>query len=204
MAKFNFGKSAKRNAGAASNNDGAGSGNEGSDPFNPVDPDSLATGSDGNGNDGTGGSGEEQSAPKRRGRPPGTRNKTGNGGASGKAKVSVTVTGIEKTLLSLHMIAATITATPELTLEDAEAKAIAEAINNVSDHYAIPGIDEGPASIVMLVGTLLAIYGKRYMLLRAKKNKPAKSSSENSREENNVSQFPMASSPGSMFGIGAA
>jgi hypothetical protein len=102
------------------------------------------------------------------------------------------------------MIAATITATPELALEDAEAKAIAEAVNSVSEHYSIPGIDEGPASIVMLAGTLLAVYGKRYMLIRAKKNKPAKTDSKNPREESNVSQFPMASTPGSMFGIGAA
>lgn len=205
MAKFNFGKSAKRNASAASNNDGASFGSAGNDPGNPVDPDSVASVASGSDNGEPGGSVEGQPAPKRRGRPPGSRNKSsGSNSSAAKAKVSPTVTGIEKTLLSLHMIAATITQTPELALEDAEAVAIAEAVANVSEHYSIPGIDEGPASIVMLAGTLLAIYGKRYLILRAKKTQPQKRSNEKKQDENNVSQFPMASAPGSMFGIGAA
>lgn len=211
MAKFNFGNGAKRSYRKRSDAaDGDGSGVAGANAGNPIDPDGAIGEGFNAGNDGNGGSdsGNDGSAgsvqPKRRGRPPGSRNKSSGSGGTGKTKVSSSVTGIEKTLVSLHLIAATLSGVPEIALEDAEASAIAEGIANVNEHYSIPGIDEGPASIVMLVGTLLAVYGKRWLILRNKKAKPAKRSAETAPDESNVSQFPLASSPGGMFGLGAA
>lgn len=209
MAKFNFGKGNKRNSGSAgdANSDDA-SGNSVGNSGQAFNPENAISGNvDGNdAGDPTANGGNEPQPAKRRGRPPGSKNKSSGSGSNGNAKGKISSpvnTGIEKTLVSLHMIAATLSGIPELALEDQEAAAIAEGIANVNEHYNIPGIDEGPAAIVMLAGTLLAIYGKRWLILRNQKT-PSKNSSNKKEEDSNVSQFPMGSAPGSMFGLGAA
>jgi len=59
------------------------------------------------------------------------------------------------------------TKTPALELEKGEAKAMAEAIANVSKHYKIPGMSPEHAAIAQLCFVVAVTYGKRVPLIMA-------------------------------------
>lgn len=117
-----------------------------------VDPDTAAGPVAGTGDAGTGG-GKRGGWPK--GKPRGSRG----------SAAPIAVAGIEKTLFSIHQMAAVALSQPKLALDENEAKALAQAIGEVSKHYAIPGISEKHAALGVLFGVLLSIYGPRVVML---------------------------------------
>lgn len=90
---------------------------------------------------------------KRRGRPPGSRNK-----ASG---VPLDLGGIEAILLSIHTALAALTKNPKLCLTEAEAKDLAKASANVARHYNVP-VTAKVMDWTTLIVVCAAIYPQRF------------------------------------------
>lgn len=132
--------------------------------FTIIEPAALGDGA--GSNSGSGNDTAEQPA-KRRGRKPGSRN------ANGKTQ-ALDINGVEAILFSAHTILATIVKTPEIALDQIEARQMAEAIGNVSRHYDIAATQKTLdwANLIMAAGM---IYGTRLYAIRAKRvaNKPA-------------------------------
>jgi len=64
-------------------------------------------------------------------------------------------------------------AIPDLALEKNEAKALAEAIAEVSKYYSIPGLNPAHAAIVSLLLVVVTTYGKRIpAILRGARGAP--------------------------------
>jgi hypothetical protein len=108
-------------------------------------------------------------APRKRGRPKGSINKTAN----------ITDLGaIQTTLLSIHIALVAVTKIQELSLEEKEAAMMATAIANVSRHYpTLSGVINGKiADHVALFTALTAVYGSRFIAyearMRAERAKP--------------------------------
>lgn len=69
--------------------------------------------------------------------------------------------------MSVHNIGAAILKTEELSLEESEAKTLAQNIANVAQHYdAVPGMSEKTAAWTTLGMSLGMIYGPRVMAYR--------------------------------------
>ena len=103
---------------------------------------------------------------KRRGRQPGTKNKP-------KVSSGVSVGALEGLLFSTHQLLAAIAKTPELALDETEAKQLAEAATNVARHYNI----EAGAKAIDWSNLMIAmgmIYGTRIAAVMNKKKGEAK------------------------------
>lgn len=129
-----------------------------------LDPDAAV----GAGDSGTGGSADPGgyggadagTAPKRRGRPPGS----GNSAATSRSNVG----GIEQSLFEIHALLATFTF-PEMALEQEEARSLAVALSNVQQHY--PGVkllSDKHMALVSLGMVSTRIYGKRVIAVVGK------------------------------------
>lgn len=95
---------------------------------------------------------------RRRGRPPGTRNKSRDG--SQTASPQNIAENLEHLLLSVHTMGAAFLKCPELELDEAEAKKLASSIREVSKHYPVT-LDPKRLALIEL-GTMAAmIYGTR-------------------------------------------
>lgn len=70
------------------------------------------------------------------------------------------LSGIESILVGIHAMLSTATAMPELSIEQAEAHVVAEAIANVSEQYKIK-LDGKAGAIAGLVYALGIVYGPR-------------------------------------------
>jgi hypothetical protein len=127
--------------------------------FRFVDPASIAGSSPGNGPNGDSGAGASDtgSAPKRRGRPAGSKNK------ATKADLS----SFTSLLVSLHNIAAIWV--EELEIEEDEAEKLAKAIAEVQSHYPVTVIDPKWLSLSNLVIVTSGIYGPAFMAYRLRK-----------------------------------
>ena len=125
-----------------------------------IDPASIPIGTEGTGQD----------TKRRRGRPKGSTSAT-------KAGHSADIGAIQATLVSLHMIVAT--RIPEMKLEDAEAKMLAEAIARVEKYYPVVSsvITGRIADHVALVTALGAVYGTRIIAIQARLNEDRKAAS---------------------------
>lgn len=163
----------------------------GSDASLAIDPEAaIASGSDGTG------SGEAEPVKRRRGRPPGSKNKSGGNGQSSNSRVLTG--GIEQTLLSVHMMAAAYFRAPHWQLEEQEAKNLAKAIDAVQAHYDIPGLNEEHACLLALAISIGTVYGPRVIIsMRGKdKAKAGQAASEQrAREGQPQSAAPSATSP---------
>ncbi|MDE2102806.1 MAG: hypothetical protein KGL39_36515 [Patescibacteria group bacterium] len=75
---------------------------------------------------------------------------------------------MENILFSSHMMLAGITQVSELSLDQQEAKLLADAINNVARHYDMSATQKQIdwTNAIMVAGM---IYGTRFMAIRAKK-----------------------------------
>jgi hypothetical protein len=83
------------------------------------------------------------------------------------------VSGVEATLLSLHQMGAAFFSIPDLALDKNEAKAMAEAIAEVSKYYSIPGLNPAHAAVVSLFLVMITTYGKRIpAILRGARGAP--------------------------------
>lgn len=146
----------------AISNDGPAGGNgldSGSDP-GAIDPDNAGASADTGADTGA-------DAPNRRGRTPGVKTKA-------KSPPVLNVSGVEQTLLSLHLMAASYFKQPALALEVGEAKAIAQALAEVSKYYNVPGLNPKHAAILSLALVLMVTYGKRVpYLLDGRKQRPS-------------------------------
>lgn len=119
-----------------------------------VSPFDIDGGTD-NGNGGTGsdsfGSGESR---KRRGRPPGSKNR------SAEEKTAIHLANLNELLLTTHFFAAQWFATPELALEESEAKKYSDALKEVAKYYNI-NIDPKKMALIQLAAVMGGIYGPR-------------------------------------------
>ncbi len=95
---------------------------------------------------------------KRRGRPPGSRNKTSG--------VPLDLGGIEAILLSVHSALAVLLKNPKLNLTEDEAKQLAKASANVARHYNVP-VTAKVMDWTTLIVVCASIYPSRF-----KKDKP--------------------------------
>lgn len=110
-------------------------------------------------------SGDDDTPRKRRGRKPGSRNTTTK--ASKQASADLT-----QLLMSLHFMAAALVKTPELILEQDEAKRLGEAINRVNDLYGGIVLSEKAQAWLNLGVAAGTIYGPRFIASSInKKNK---------------------------------
>jgi len=109
--------------------------------------------------DAIGEAGGEQ--PKKRGRKPGSKNRPK------QPEDEKNLKGVEKTLLAIHTMGAAYFKIPELVLTPKEAEAIAGAIEDVGEYYAI---DLDPRYVVWgnLLMVLCGTYGTRFGAYKAR------------------------------------
>jgi hypothetical protein len=129
------------------NNGGAGDGSI------TIDPASVGN-ARGDGNDDNAGDGQSR---KRRGRKPGSANKS-------KAAVPRDIDAIEALLLSVHSLLAL--RVEELALDKAEARALAEGYSNVARHYPLLAKSEKVIDWGNLLMALSIVYGPRAVAIR--------------------------------------
>lgn len=123
--------------------------------FDVIDPGEFIDGGTADGDRST------ASAGKRRGRPPGSRNKQSatTGNTQEKAPQNI-AENLERLLLSTHLMGAAMLKCPELELDVDEAKKLASAIREVSKHY--PVVFDPKKMALMELGTVaLMVYGTR-------------------------------------------
>lgn len=72
-------------------------------------------------------------------------------------------------MFSTHMMLSMITKTPELMLNEQEAKTLASAMEKVARHYDIGGASQKTVDWVNLVTALGAVYGTRIVMYSASK-----------------------------------
>lgn len=94
---------------------------------------------------------------KRRGRPPGSRNRTY---AAEEKTPSNLIANLESILLSIHFMGAALLKTPELELSEVEAKKLSDALKNVAKHYTV-NLDPKKLALVELSTTMVGVYGPR-------------------------------------------
>jgi hypothetical protein len=116
---------AKSNSRASTGNGSAPDSTSGSDTIDPKLIDELRDEAETAPDDSPGGAGAGSGPVKRRRR---RRN-------TAEAPASLSVEGIEGVLLTIHVMLASMTQTPELVLSEPEAKAYAVAVANVARHY---------------------------------------------------------------------
>lgn len=97
---------------------------------------------------------------KRRGRPPGSGKGKTPGSSSPKSKTVPTLIGIEKILLSMHMMGAAMIGVPELQLSEDESKQLADSIERVAALYDM-GMSEKAIAWSQLLMVAGATYGPR-------------------------------------------
>lgn len=137
-------------------------------PGDAIDPDAPAPG------DATAASGDPAgSGPKRRGRKPGSTNKS-KAGAS-----ALDINGVEQILLSSHAMLAAMMGAPELLLDAKEANAVAVALNNVARHYDLSATQKTLdwINLAMILG---GTYGMRAVMIYNRQRKRGPSPQEGS------------------------
>jgi hypothetical protein len=120
--------------------------------------------------------GDGEAPKKRRGRPPGSGKSAGVKTSSAKPKaVPTSLDGIEKILLSLHMMGASMLNVPELMLSEKEASDLSEAIARVAALYDF-GASEKTLAWTNLAVCMGGMYGTRFFAfnLRMKAEAEAK------------------------------
>lgn len=106
--------------------------------------------------------------PRKRGRRP---KSTAPGSVSGGyAETTLDISGIEKILLSSHLIMATMMKAPNLALDQKEARALAEATVNVTRHYNVQATQK-TIDWVNFATTAFMIYGTRAIAYGAERKK---------------------------------
>ncbi len=165
-----------------------GTGNDSGNPFasgiRTLDPTDLGPGDpDGSGASPTG-TDSSPDQPRKRGRKPGSKNGTK------KEKIdSASVTGIEKILFSVHLALAAATRTPELALDESEARELAKAAAEVQSHYETV-IDPKILAWAQLVMVAGSIYAPRMIAAKMRLNRER----AEQRAKSNVVQGPFGNS----------
>ena len=130
--------------------------------------------------------GEE--APKRRGRPPGSKNASSMEAQSlegdsepakkrgRKSNNSISVNGLETILMSSHQILSGFLDNPAIEIESKEAKLLATALTEFANQHKIK-VNPKTASVYALLYAAGVVYGPRafmlYMQMKAKKDATA-------------------------------
>lgn len=113
--------------------------------------------------------GGADSPPKRRGRPPGPnagkRPGTGTRNSTKAKAVSISVSGLEALLLSIHGGLSVLTSCPELNLDKQSAHELAEASANVAALYNVQ-LDPKTAAWLALGAISAGVYVPRVLMLR--------------------------------------
>lgn len=99
---------------------------------------------------------QADNAPRKRGRPRGSRNVTTT--AKQTKQTSSDLTGL---LMGLHMMGAELLKIQELNLDESEAKRIAEALARLQSLYDMPVLTEKQMAWSNLVMACFAVYGTR-------------------------------------------
>jgi hypothetical protein len=102
----------------------------------------------------TGTASTAETGRRKRGRPPGSSNKT----------ASADITGIETLLLAVHTSLARII--PEMQLQPAEAHDLAAAYDNVALHYPALRMPAHVAALTTFSSQIALIYGPRFLAMR--------------------------------------
>lgn len=103
-------------------------------------------------------SGDNQ--PRRRGRPPGSRNR-----AARASDAALDLSGIQAALTSAHLVLSAVTKNPKWILDDAEAKSLADAIRNATRHHDI-AVAQKTVDYVNLAIVASMVYGTRIITIQ--------------------------------------
>lgn len=88
-------------------------------------------------------------------------------------------------MLSIHGMGAMLLKTPELMIDESEAKLLAEAVNAVQQHYQIEA-SETAIIWANFAGAIVAVYGPRLVAVATKKKEPAKAKPQKAETNGNV------------------
>lgn len=160
-------------SGNVGGNNEAGTGGDATDDgriagLGAVDPNAIGTGEPA----GQYGFRKDGSPAAKRGRKPGGggNGTRASGSAKSAAKDNQSVKGLEKLLVSLHMMAAAATKTPELAIDNSEAAMMASAISAVQSHYDFDVSAEVTIWVNLITATA-AVYGPRAVTIYNRKKK---------------------------------
>lgn len=119
---------------------------------------------------------DSESAPKRRGRKPGSKNRVpGSGGTTAgpeKETVPGSLIDLSVLLMSIHNLGAAILQVEELELDEGESKKLADGIKEVAKFYPV-GLSPKKLAIANLGIIACEIYGTRALAFRLRKKKEA-------------------------------
>lgn len=109
--------------------------------------------------------------PRRRGRPPGSRNRNAGGeptdigsAREGRAKTPGDITDLTKVLLSMHDMLAAVCKAEYVEITAEQAKKLSAGIKEVGKHYSF-NMTAKQVAIADLVMIVLAIYGPMFVIL---------------------------------------
>ena len=111
------------------------------------------------------GSGDDQPR-KRRGRKPGSRNKST--GTGGRRTTSQATDSLTKILYSVHMMLGAALSAPELMMTEEESRDIADAATRVTELYEMPLLDEKTLAWANLGIVMGRVYGTRAVAIMAR------------------------------------
>lgn len=173
--------------------DGGKSGSDGSAPigkikFQPIiiDPTELEPGTADNG-----GSDYPSGEPRKRGRPKGSGKSGNTSGGTAKAKNTkeMDVDGLSAIFLSSHQLLAAIAKSPELAIDEIEAKNLAAGVSNVARHYNM-GTTQKTLDWFNLFQALALVYGTRIFAMRDKFKRKPKTDQGKNRVDNSHMEAP--------------
>lgn len=111
-----------------------------------------------------GGTAETGSGKRKRGRPKGSR----NSGSKATASENLDVNAVAFILVNAHSMIASATKIEELTLEQSQGEALAQAIANVQRHYNVM-VDPKTVDWIMLAQVSAIIYGPKIAAIRKRR-----------------------------------
>lgn len=121
---------------------------------------------------GTGYSEPRTDYPKRRGRKPGTRNRTPEErAADGRTQAQTSlhlIDNIEEVLVSIHFMGAKLMEIPELELSTEDARKFTKAVRNVASHYNV-SVDPKKMALFQLATAVAGVYGPRAIAIYNRK-----------------------------------
>jgi hypothetical protein len=120
-----------------------------------IDPEQLGDYVNGTGT----GSDSTDEPRKRRGRKPGTKNRTSTGSKNATETVAPFIT-------MLHQGAAIFLKTPELMLDEKEAKQLSDAYSEFCVHHNVPVLSDKRLSEVNMITAMMMVYAPRIIAIR--------------------------------------
>lgn len=115
--------------------------------------------------------------PKKRGRPKGSKNSSGDAPKKSQARMAQDTVELGRQIVGLHKLASMISGFPELEISDTEGAMLANGINSVCQEYGL-SLNGKTGAAIQLLGAAGVIYIPRAFAIQKRINEEAKKRGE--------------------------